>query len=55
MYATDKGTLVEACSQETEQSLQRLGGRGTARKPVCLGPVRGSRTEEMQVCSLYLL
>ena len=38
---------MEACSQEREENLQRPLGRGTARKPVCLGPVRESRTEEV--------
>ena len=55
MYARDKGTLVEACSQEREQSLQRLRGRGTARKHVGLGPVRGSRIEEAQACRLFIV
>ena len=48
MCARHQGTLVEACSQEREQDLQRPRGRGAARKPVCLEPGRGSRTEETQ-------
>ena len=48
MCARDQGTLVEACSQEREQNLQRPRGRGAAWKPVCLEPGRGSRTEETQ-------
>jgi len=55
VYARDKGTLVEACSQEREQNLQRLRGRGTERKHVCLGPVRGSRIEEVQACRLFIV
>ena len=31
-----------------ETDLQRLQGRGSARKAVCLEPGRGSRTEETQ-------
>ena len=48
MCARHLGTLVEACSQEREQDLQRPRGRDAARKPVCLEPGRGSRTEETQ-------
>ena len=48
MCARDEGILVEVCSQEREQNLQRPRGRGTARRPVYLGPGRGSRTEETQ-------
>ena len=48
MCARHQGTLVEACCQEREQDLQRPRGRDTARKPVCLEPGRGSRTEETQ-------
>ena len=49
MCARDQGTLVEACSQEREQNLQRPRGRGAAWKPVCLEPGRGSRTRETTV------
>ena len=42
MCARDKGTLVEACSQERKQKLQRPRGRGTARRPVCLGQGEGA-------------
>ena len=49
-----RGTLVEACSQAREQNLQRPQGRGAGRKPVCLGPGRGSRTEETRLTGYVL-
>ena len=50
-----QGDTCGSVFSEREQNLLRLGGRGPARKPVRLGPVRGSRIEETQACRLFIV
>ena len=61
MCARDEWTLVEACSQEREQNLQRPHGRGTARNPAPRrllawdSPAPGPALLELRVISLASL